>query len=232
MGQKTIVIVEDDMRLRELTSAFLYRNGFHVVAFETASGVLDLLAKNRVDLIILDVMLPGIDGFLLCKQIRLSYKGPVLFLTAKTELSDELNGFELGADDYVTKPVEPSVLLARVNALLRRMPERISVGKSHFQFGNLQIFKQARKVLLDDKPVVLTSHEFDLLVMLAENAGQVVERERIYSELIGREYDGLDRSADVRISRLRKKLGDNAKNPFKIKTIWGKGFYFISNAWE
>ena len=232
MYQKTIVIVEDDTRLRELTSAFLKRNGFHVVAFETANGVLDLLAKNRIDLIILDVMLPGIDGFLLCKQIRLSYKGPVLFLTAKTELNDELNGFELGADDYVTKPVEPSVLLARVNALLRRMPEKVSVGKSNFQFGNLQIFKQARKVLLDDKSVVLTSHEFDLLVMLAENAGQVVERERIYSELIGREYDGLDRSADVRISRLRKKLGDNAKNPFKIKTIWGKGFYFIPNAWE
>ena len=153
-------------------------------------------------------------------------------MTAKNELSDELLGFELGADDYITKPVDPSVLLARIQALLRRIPVDTEANHNVMQFDQLVINKPARTITLHDEVVELTSHEFDLLVMLAEHAGAVVERERIYTELIGREYDGLDRSADVRISRLRKKLGDNPQHPFRIKTIWGKGFFFVSSAWS
>ncbi|MFC3094761.1 response regulator [Alteromonas sediminis] len=229
---QTLLIIEDDARLRELTANYLSQHGFGVIALEDGSNVSDTLINHNVDLIILDVMLPGDDGFVLCRTIRRTFDGPLLFLTAKTELADELLGFELGADDYITKPVEPSVLLARVQALLRRSSIKHSDNTSALVFGELTIDQQARRVLLGQEQVTLTSHEFDLLVLLAENAGAVVERDRIYNELIGREYDGLDRSADVRISRLRKKLKDNAQQPYRIKTIWGKGFFFVADAWS
>ena len=227
-----ILFVEDDKRLRDLTSQFLTNKGFHVHALEEGNQALERVKQESVDLIILDVMLPGTDGFSLCKTLREFFNGPLLFLTAKTELNDELLGFEVGADDYITKPVEPTVLLARVQALLRRIPEVKAPSSDTLQFGQLHIDKQARQISLNNSNIELTSHEFDLLVMLAESAGDVVERDRFYTELIGREYDGLDRSADVRISRLRKKLGDNPQHPYRIKTIWGKGFFFVSSAWD
>lgn len=234
MNQKTIMFVEDDARLRALTRDYLVQHKFKVIALENSGEVKSLISKIDVDLIILDVMLPGIDGFELCKLLREHYVGPLLFLTAKTDMSDELLGFELGADDYITKPVEPSVLVARINALLRRTNSVKSkfFDQNTMQFGKLTIERNARWVQFDGKEIALTSHEFDLLLILAERAGSVVDRDTIYTEIIGREYDGLDRSADVRISRLRKKLGDNSQQPFRIKTIWGKGFFFVESAWD
>jgi len=229
--QHTLLIVEDDARLRELTADYLRQHSYHVIALEDGTEVSSVLSHSPVDLVILDVMLPGDDGFVLCRSIREVFDGPLLFLTAKTDLTDELQGFELGADDYITKPVEPSVLLARIQALLRRTSSKDDTQSAAMNFGQLSIDRLARRVTLDQEQVVLTSHEFDLLVLLADNAGSVVERDRIYNELIGREYDGLDRSADVRISRLRKKLKDNAQQPYRIKTIWGKGFFFVADAW-
>ncbi len=227
-----IVLVEDDQRLRELVQQYLLKNGFTVTAMADGRQLLSTVQQSQPALVILDIMLPGADGFELCRQIRRFYAGPLLFMTAKNEAIDQVLGFELGADDYVIKPVEPRILVARINALLRRSYSHSHEQQEDLVFGSLSINKRARRVDLNGSDITLTSHEFDLLYILAQNAGQVVERDAIYRNLIGREYDGLDRSADVRISRLRKKLGDNAQNPFRIKTIWGKGFFFVPDAWE
>ncbi|WP_088330094.1 response regulator [Lacimicrobium sp. SS2-24] len=229
----TVFLVEDDMRLSQLTADFLRNHDLTVRQFADGSNLLSHIREERPDILLLDVMLPGEDGFSLCRTVRREYDGPVLFLTARDTNFDQVLGLELGADDYVIKPVEPRVLLARINALLRRV-QKDPAAKNHdqLQFGKLQIDRASRKVMLGQEAIQLTSHEFDLLWMLAENASELVEREKIYTELIGREYDGLDRSADVRISRLRKKLNDNQKNPQRIKTIWGKGFFFVADAWE
>ena len=167
-------------------------------------------------------------------RLRQFYSGPLLFMTAKSESFDQVLGLEIGADDYVVKPVEPRVLLARVNALMRRATstEAPVHSGSVVTFGKLSIDKLSRRVNLGGEDITLTSHEFDLLCLLADNASPLVERTTLYKELIGREYDGLDRSADVRVSRLRKKLKDNPQNPYRIKTIWGKGFFFVADAWS
>ncbi|WP_438862242.1 response regulator [Neptunicella sp.] len=228
-----ILLVEDDKRLSSLVADFLTEQGFKVNCLYDGNGLQQAIKNNPPDIIILDVMLPGQDGFSLCRNIRPNYSGPLLFMTARDDNFDQVLGLELGADDYVIKPVEPRVLLARIQALLRRVKATMS-EKSHrqMQFGKLSINSASRQVTLANELIQLTSHEFDLLWMLADNASQVVDRNKIYDELIGRPYDGLDRSADVRISRLRKKLSDNQQNPYRIKTIWGKGFFFVPDAWD
>jgi DNA-binding response OmpR family regulator len=230
-----ILLVEDDPRLSRLVSEFLVSQGFQVNSMPDGSRLLESIRQKKPDIIVLDVMLPGDDGFTLCRKIRPYYSGPLLFMTAKDDDFDQVMGLELGADDYVIKPVEPRVLQARIHALLRRtkvIPTSSHELEQKLIFGSLCIDKRSRQVMLGKEEIQLTSHEFDMLWKLAQNASQVVERTTLYTELIGREYDGLDRSADVRISRLRKKLKDNQQNPYRIKTIWGKGFFFVPDAWE
>ncbi|MFC3122025.1 response regulator [Agaribacter flavus] len=234
-----LVLVEDDTRLSTLVSQYLENNGFSVKVFGDSKGLIEYVSSQVPSVVILDVMLPDIDGFQLCKMLRQIYQGPLLFLTAKNESIDQVIGLELGADDYILKPVEPRLLLARIHALLRRASENhlkqsnTELASPHIlRFGTLCIDKDSRKVTLNNDDIVLTSHEFDMLWKLAENPSQVVKKTTLYTELIGREYDGIDRSADVRISRLRKKLQDNPKNPYRIKTIWGKGFFFVPDAWD
>ncbi len=237
-----ILLVEDDTRLSQLISEYLQQQGFTVKVLNEGSQLVAVTKSFSPDVIVLDIMLPGEDGFSLCKKLRQSYQGVLLFLTAKSSDFDHVLGLELGADDYVIKPVEPRVLLARIQALLRRstankqidIEPTIPVSKEQAKmiFGALVIDQKSRQVTLHNELISLTSHEFDMLWMLANHPAQLVERDKIYSELIGREYDGLDRSADVRISRIRKKLHDNPQNPYKIKTIWGKGFYFVPDAWD
>jgi two-component system OmpR family response regulator/two-component system response regulator RstA len=231
---KSLILVEDDERLAELVSQYLTANDFSVTRFADGEGLIERVKASPPDAIILDVMLPGDDGFTLCNRLRQFYSGPLLFMTAKSESFDQVLGLEIGADDYVVKPVEPRVLLARVNALMRRATstEAPVHSGSVVTFGKLSIDKLSRRVNLGGEDITLTSHEFDLLCLLADNASQLVERTTLYKELIGREYDGLDRSADVRVSRLRKKLKDNPQNPYRIKTIWGKGFFFVADAWS
>lgn len=231
---KSLILVEDDERLAELVGQYLTANGFSVVRFADGEGLTERVKTLAPDAIILDVMLPGDDGFTLCNRLRQFYTGPLLFMTAKSESFDQVLGLEIGADDYVVKPVEPRVLLARVNALMRRAAsaEPVANSGSLVTFGKLSIDKLSRRVSLGGEDIALTSHEFDLLCLLADNASQLVERTTLYKALIGREYDGLDRSADVRVSRLRKKLKDNPQNPYRIKTIWGKGFFFVADAWS
>ncbi len=230
---KKILLVEDDRQLSDLVSDFLESEGYHVKQEFRGDTVEKRIASFSPDIIILDVMLPGKDGFAVCRDIRSTFKGPVLMLTAKGTDFDQVLGLEIGADDYVIKPVEPRVLLARVHALLRR-GELPSNGneKSEITCGELHISKGSRQVTLHNANVDLTSQEFDLLWLLANRAGEVQNRDFIYKAVVGREYDGMDRSVDVRISRLRKKLHDSNETPFRIKTIWGQGYLFVPDAWN
>jgi two-component system OmpR family response regulator/two-component system response regulator RstA len=225
------MLVEDDLRLSELVSRYLQTNGFRVTVTNRGDKVLDLVQRSAPDLVILDLGLPGQDGFSVCRQLRPSYDNPILILTARDNDGDHVLGLELGADDYVIKPVEPRVLMARIHALLRRSRSRTRPESRVMRFGRLQINVPARAVSIDGQPIALSSNEFDLLNYLAARAGEVQSRETIFEQLYRREYDGLDRMLDVRISHLRKKLGEDADRSERIKTIWGQGYLFVPDAW-
>ncbi|WP_440056266.1 winged helix-turn-helix domain-containing protein (plasmid) [Pseudoalteromonas sp. T1lg65] len=226
-----LLLVEDDIKLADLTARFLTQNGFEVLQLNRAKDVQQTISNESPDAIILDIMLPDGDGFTICKEARGHFNGPILFLTAKDSDFDQVRGLEIGADDYVIKPVEPYVLLARLNALLRRT-QAITASKDSLTLGKLQIDKADRRVYLGGEEVELTSYEFDLLKTLAAHAGETLSRDYIYKNVVGREYDGLDRSVDVRISRLRKKLHDNLEQPYRLITVWGKGYLCSKSAWE
>jgi len=227
-----ILLVEDDIRLSELIAQFLSQNNFEVDVIQRGDTVVDYVTATPPDLILLDVMLPHQDGFSILRQLREFYHHPVLFLTAKDSDFDHVKGLEIGADDYIIKPIEPHVLLARINSSLRRASPNTSQQRHQLRFGQLTIDKDTRGVTLTDNNVELTSHEFELLWLLACHAGEVQSRDFIYQQMIGRQYDGFDRSVDVRISRLRKKLDDDLQNPTRIMTVWGKGYVFCSTAWD
>ncbi len=230
---KKILLVEDVRQLSDLVTDFLTSEGYHVKQEFRGDTVAKRVDLFTPDLIILDIMLPGKDGFAVCRDIRPTFSGPILMLTAKGTDFDQVLGLEIGADDYVIKPVEPRVLLARVTALLRRgqLPNQ-SQEVGEVSHGDLHINRASRKVTLKNENVDLTSQEFDLLWLLASKAGEVQNRDYIYKAVVGREYDGLDRSVDVRVSRLRKKLFDDTETPFRIKTIWGQGYLFVPDAWN
>jgi DNA-binding response OmpR family regulator len=225
-----ILLVEDDPELAALVQEYLGKNGFEVQVEANGARAAARILNEQPQLVILDVMLPGMSGMEVCRKLRPGFAGPVLMLTALDDDMDQLLGLELGADDYISKPVVPRLLLARINALLRRAraaPGSFSAagaGNSTTQVGDLCIRHGSREVLLQGKAVKVTTAEFELLCVLAEAAGQVVERDEILLRVRGFDYDGLDRSIDRRISRLRKKLGDDPDNPQRIKTVRGKGY--------
>jgi two-component system response regulator RstA len=219
--QPTILLVEDDAKLSRLIQEYLQENGYKVDIQSDGNGAPERIRSEKPDLVILDIMLPGLDGLTICKTVRPDFPGPILMLTARGEEIDEVIGLDCGADDYLAKPVSPRRLLARINALLRRAQEP---EPSRIQLGSLVIDSRNRVASMNQAPLELTSAEFDLLWYLARQAGQVVERERIYRDLRGIEYDGLDRSIDLRITRLRKKLGDDGKQPRMIKSVRGVGY--------
>tara|TARA_B100000614_G_scaffold192093_2_gene173086 strand:- start:7732 stop:8505 length:774 start_codon:yes stop_codon:yes gene_type:complete len=225
----TIMIVEDDERLADLTCEYLQSNGLQVTVVSDGEEAIRRIRSEQPDLVVLDLMLPGADGLTVCREVRGAYKNPILMLTARTDDMDQVLGLEMGADDYVAKPVKPRVLLARIRALLRRVEtdsERDS-SPSRLEFGVLVIDNSAREVTLRGQSVDLTSAEYDLLWLLASNAGTVLSRETIFEKLRGIQYDGQDRSIDVRISRIRPKVGDDPENPKRIKTVRSKGYLFV-----
>lgn len=228
-----ILLVEDDLRLTELIGGYLRQQGYHVSTEQRGDTAPDAILGSHPDLVILDLMLPGMDGFTVCQRVRQAYFGPILILTARDDDMDQVAGLEMGADDYVKKPIEPRVLLARIRALLRRtIPSNEPTTETdHKIFGKLSINHSSRTVIQDGVDIELTSNEFNLLWILAESAGTVLDRNLLFKKLRGLEYDGLDRSVDVSISRLRKKLGDDTQRPFRIKTVWGKGYLFVEDAW-
>ncbi|MCW3148977.1 winged helix-turn-helix domain-containing protein [Stutzerimonas stutzeri] len=230
-----ILIVEDDRRLAELTQEYLQGAGAFDVAIEAdGARAVERIVSERPDLVVLDLMLPGEDGLSICRQVRDRYDGPILMLTARADDLDQVLGLETGADDYVCKPVRPRLLLARIRALLRRREgnEAPVTDVKRLQFGPLVIDSALREAWLRGKGIELTGAEFDLLWLLSVNAGRILSREEIFSQLRGIEYDGQDRSIDVRISRIRPKIGDDPEHPRLIKTVRGKGYLFVSEAAE
>ena len=230
--KRRVVLVEDDARLAGLISAYLQEQGLLVEAHFRAEPALESIAASQPDVVILDIVLPDMDGFEACRAIRAHYRGPVLMLTARDEEVDEILGLELGADDYVVKPVSPAVLVSRIRALIRRAPVAAATAASApLVFGGLSIHRESRRVILDGRVVGLGAREFELLLLLVARAGTIVSRDAILSSLRGIEYDGLDRSIDVGISRLRRRLGDFSTPPQRIKAVRGKGYLFVPDAW-
>ena len=232
-----ILLVEDDVRLSTLIQEYLQKQAMEVSIEHRGDVACQRIITEIPDLVVLDLMLPGLDGLEVCKAVRPQYHGPILMLTARDEDIDQVVGLEIGADDYVTKPVQPRVLLARIRALLRRFPKQTQQAvqqkndTSDIYYGNFRISTTAREAWLNDNVLDLTTNEFELLWLLASHAGEVLTRETILEQLRGIDYDGLDRSVDIRVSRLRKKLKDNTSRPFRIKTIRGKGYLFVKDAW-
>ena len=233
-----ILLVEDDTRLSALIQEYLQKQGINVSVEHRGDIACDRIVSESHDLVILDLMLPGMDGLEICKAVRPQFAGPILMLTARDEDIDQVVGLEMGADDYVTKPVQPRVLLARIRALLRRFPLQGGTQGAQdkelteFSYGGFKISAAAREAWLHNEIVDLTTNEFELLWLLASNPGEIYTRDTILENLRGIDYDGIDRSVDIRISRLRKKLGDDTSHPFRIKTIRGKGYLFVKEAWE
>jgi DNA-binding response OmpR family regulator len=220
-----VLLVEDDLRLAELVRTYLQVNGFRVIVEHRGDQVLAHLQNEIPDLVVLDLGLPGRDGFAVCRELRAASDLPILIVTARDNDIDHVVGLEIGADDYVVKPVEPRVLVARIHALLRRSRGGAPVEPRILQFGELTINASARSVVIGATEVTLSSNEFGLLFFLASRAGEIQSRETLYLQLYKREYDGLDRTLDVRVSHLRKKLGD-AGAPDRIRTVWGHGYLF------
>ena len=229
-----ILLVEDDRRLANLTAEYFRQNDLSVEIESRGDCAMARFRETRPRVVLLDLMLPGVDGLTICRELRESFDGPILIFTARDSDIDQVIGLEAGADDYVPKPVDPMVLLARTRALLRRV-EQTSTPREQdddIVLGKLSINGSSHEVCLDGKRVDLTTQEFELLVLLASNAGVVLSRKDIFRSMRGIEYDGLDRSIDGRISKLRRKLGDSASAPTRIKTVWGKGYLLVPDAWD
>lgn len=234
---KRILLVEDDLKLANVVGEYLRAKGFAVLHEADGAQAPARLAEEAPDLLILDVLLPGLDGWDICRRVRPDFAGPILMLTALGDEVDEVVGLELGADDYLVKPVRPRVLLARVQALLRRIapttdrpgppPAAVCVP---LPTGELRINSASREASLRGDALQLTTAEFELLLYLAQRAGQVVSRDDIYRGLRGYEWDGLDRAIDIRVARLRRKLGDDGKSAEVIKSVRGEGYLMALRA--
>lgn len=222
-----ILIIDDDVELTELISRFLIQNGFDVGVCHEGDKAEEAIKHFSPELIVLDLMLPGIDGLTICRNIRDTFSGPIIMLTALNDDIDEVTGLEVGADDYLTKPVKPRVLLAHIRAQLRRqskLEHKSSNSLIVVNNGLLSIDAGKRVVTQDGHAIPLSSAEFDLLWELAQDSGHIISRDALHKRIFRLEYDGIDRSIDLRISRLRKKLGDDPKEPTIIKTIRNKGY--------
>ncbi len=220
-----ILMIEDDRKLAAMVAEYLGRHGMQVTARERAADGLEAFTRGDHDAVILDVMLPDGDGFDVCRSIRAKSQVPIVMLTARGEDTDRIVGLELGADDYLPKPFNPRELLARLKAVLRR------AGGSRAQdvvlrFGRLEIDRDARTVRLGGEERALTAYQFDLLCILAENAGRVMTRDAIMNRVRGSDHDAFDRSIDVHVSRIRAAIEDDPQSPRRVLTVRGTGYLF------
>ena len=235
-----ILFVEDDFELAKLIGEFLTRNGFLIHHIDRGDTVEAAIAEHDPDLLLLDIMLPGKDGLSICRDLRPAFTRPIILLTSVGSDMNQVLGLELGANDYVVKTTPPAVLLARIRAQLRQHEPQASAGSRPatpalsqvLHFGRLVIDAANRDVKLDGHSVVLSTSDFDLLWLLASQAGETLSRDALLKALRGVEYDGLDRSIDVAVSRLRKKLGDDPNEPHKIKTVRNRGYLFVRSGWD
>jgi DNA-binding response OmpR family regulator len=222
----TLLVIDDDEKLNRLLKRFLKEYGYEVYAAVDAAEGLKKIRTVLPDLVILDVMLPGMNGFDLCKRIRETSAVPVIMLTARGDVTDKVVGLELGADDYLPKPFEPRELVARIQAVLRRA--RNTGADRRRRFGPLTIDFHRRQAFLDDRDLELSTSEFAALDLLVRHAGRVLDRDEIMQALRGVDSDGFNRVVDITMSRLRQKLGDDPKHPHFIKTVWGAGYLFMA----
>ena len=223
---ENILIIDDDTQLTELLIEFLSSYKYNVVAKHTPEKGLEHLEKKGADAIILDIMLPGMDGFQVLRKIRENSAIPVIMLTARGEVTDRIVGLELGADDYLPKPFEPRELLARIQSILRRTHSS-AIIVANVKFKGLSIDKNKQEVLLDDKPISLSTTEYEALLLFVEHTGETLDREFLVENLRGISWQSYDRSVDVLVSRLRGKLGETPNKTRFIKTIHGLGYKFI-----
>ncbi len=228
-----VLVVDDDLRLRDLLRRYLAEQGFNVVTAENAQGMNKLWIRERYDLLVLDLMLPGEDGLSICRRLRgAGDQTPIIMLTAKGEDVDRIVGLEMGADDYLPKPFNPRELVARINAVLRRkgpneIPGAPSETPQTFQFGDFVLDLGTRTLKKNNETISLTTGEFSVLKVFARHARQPLSREKLMELARGREYEVFDRSLDVQISRLRKLIEPDSSNPIFIQTVWGLGYVFI-----
>jgi len=226
MEKPTILLVEDNAAFAAMVKEFLEKNGYGVEIEGRGDRAPARILNESPSMVLLDVMLPGQDGLSVCRRVRERYRGAILMLTSLDEEEDEVTGLQTGADDYVIKPVRPQALLARIRNLLGRIPLR-SQRTARIDLGRLLVDGGNRTATVDGRAVERSSAEFDLLWLLAQHAGGIVTRDQIYRSLRGIEYDGLDRAMDVRVARLRRKLGDDARNPILIKKVRGEGYLLV-----
>ncbi len=224
-----ILLIEDDQRLARMVAEYLGEYGFKITIGADATSGMSLARRSPFDGIILDVMLPDLDGFEVCRRLRAESEVPILMLTARGEATDRIVGLELGADDYLPKPFNPRELLARLRAILRRREPRTAGRTPPLRFGRLEIDRDARVTRLDGEPCPLTGHQFELLRVLAENAGRALSREALMERIRGEQLEAFDRSIDVHISRIRASIEDEPKRPRRILTIRGVGYLFAKS---
>lgn len=224
-----ILVIEDDARIGALVLQLLARSGFTASLADRGDEGLARIIAEQPDLVLLDINLPGLDGLSVCRRAREKYAGPIIMLTAQDDPIDEVVGLEIGADDYICKPMNPRVLLARIRARLRQPATAIGTALSTAPpKQGLHIDPTRREVWVDGRSIELTTAEFDLLVHLADRRGEVVDRDALYLALRGAPHDGLDRSIDLRVARLRRLLGDDPKAPKYIKTVRGVGYLLMA----
>ena len=220
----TALLIEDDVRLARLTSEYLQGHNVVVTCVSDGARGLDEAVRRPYDVVLLDLMLPGMDGLSICRALRERRDVPIIMLTARGEEADRVMGLELGADDYLPKPFSPRELLARMRAVLRRARGQAGPSTKTVNVGDLTIDPTARRATLAGRDVALTSYEFELLRALAERAGRVLSREKLMELAKGNAEESFDRSIDVHISRLRQKLGDDPRRPRMLKTVRGAGY--------
>lgn len=219
-----ILVVDDESRMRKLVKDFLVRSNYEVVEAENGEQAVDIFFENKnIDLIILDVMMPKMDGYQVCREIRQYSKVPIIMLTAKSDERDELLGFELGIDEYISKPFSPKILVARVEAVLRRSSAK---EDETFEIGGITLDKAAHMVKIDGKSIDLSFKEFELLTYFIVNQGVALSRERILNNVWNYDYYGDARTIDTHVKKLRSKMGEKGEY---IKTIWGMGYKFEVN---
>ncbi|WHP29471.1 two-component system response regulator RstA [Trabulsiella odontotermitis] len=234
-----IVYVEDDPDVGALIAAYLGKHDMDVVVEPRGDRAEEIIASEKPDLVLLDIMLPGKDGMTLCRDLRNQWQGPIVLLTSLDSDMNHILSLEMGASDYILKTTPPAVLLARLRLHLRQRvtPAAVTTASSltphkALRFGSLSIDPVNRQVILSGENVALSTADFDLLWELATHAGQIMDRDALLKNLRGVTYDGMDRSVDVAISRLRKKLLDSATEPYRIKTVRNKGYLFAPHAWD
>ena len=231
--KNSVVLIAGNEDSRQKLETLLNSAGFHTYTASNGADALTMIAKQRFDLVLLEASMPGLDGYQLTRKLRSgsdTQKLPIMMVSSNNEVDDQVRGLELGADDYLYKMIDPRLLLARIKNCLRRIapprdPDRVVIGK-------FRIDRSQRSVRMNSKDIDVTDAEFDLLWLLSSNAGKVFTREDIFRATRGLEYDGLDRSIDMRISRLRKLLGDDVTAPVKIQSVRGKGYLFSRRGWN